>query len=190
VLIPPAAPRSDNQDMTHPMTRRLAAKITTAGTALLLGAFAVGLSACGNAITVHPAGQLGMTVDRAGQPVLAVMTCFRATPAIDLAEGRPEPDPGTQPNVQRGSWQARKGFSGVQRIAFATSGENWTSTKRPGTLEPGKLFVATGGTLEDKDANLAQVSFRAQDLARLTPDQVLVEEGKVEPLSTFSAYTC
>jgi len=155
----------------------------------LVGCLALGLSGCGNWITVTDAGQVGLTVDGAGQPVLAVMTCDTARPVIELVEGRRKADPDNKPNVQRGSWEARRGFSHVQKLALTAPGDDWKTTRSPGPLEPGRLFVVVAGTVEDENASLAGVSFRTQDLARLSPDQVLVD-GKVESLRTFGAYEC
>jgi hypothetical protein len=155
----------------------------------LLGLLAVGASGCGNWITVTYAGQVGITVDRAGHPVVAVMTCSKATPVIDMAEGRKKSDPDNKPNVQRGRWQARSGFSGVEKFALTAAGENWVTKRSPGTLEPGRLFVIDGGTLEDENASMGGVSFRVEDLAQLSPNQVKVH-GKVESLSRFSTYKC
>jgi hypothetical protein len=161
----------------------------TAAVLASLALFVAGVSACGNAITVVHAGQVGMIVDRSGHPAIAVMTCSTATPLINLAEGRKPSDPDNQQNVQRGSWRARKGFAGVQLLALFEPSENWVTTRVPGTLEPERLFIVDGGTVEDKNASLLPVSFRTPDLARLTPDQVLVD-GKVESLSAFGAYRC
>jgi hypothetical protein len=153
--------------------------------ALLVGT----ASACGNAITVVDAGQLGITVDRAGRPVIAVMICATATPVINLAEGRKASDPDNQPNVERGSWQARKNFTGVQQLALAEPGAGWVTARGPGTLEPDRLFVVDGGTVEDDNASLVPVSFRTADLAALSTGRVRVD-GKIESLSQFGAYQC
>src|SRR5690242_15191114 len=143
-----------------------------------------GLSACGNWISVTDAGRLGITVDAAGHPVLAVLTCRESTPVIGMAEGRKPSDPDTRPNVERGRWKARKAFSGVATFPVADARENWETVRGPGPLEAGKLFVVDGGTAEDEHASLGAVSFHDADLTHLRPGQVRVD-GKVEPLSTF-----
>jgi hypothetical protein len=155
---------------------------------LALGVLA-GTTACGNAITVHHAGQLGITVDQAHRPVVAVMSCNRATPVINMAEGRRASDPDTKPNTERGAWKARTGFAGVQQFPLAAPGDGWATELDPGTLEPDRLFIVYGGTAEDENASLVQVSFRLQDLATLSPGQIRTD-GKVEPLATFGAYRC
>jgi hypothetical protein len=155
---------------------------------LALGVLA-GTTACGNAITVHHAGQLGITVDQAHRPVVAVMSCNRATPVINMAEGRLASDPDTKPNTERGAWKARTGFAGVQQFPLAAPGDGWATELDPGTLEPDRLFIVYGGTAEDENASLVQVSFRLQDLATLSPGQIRTD-GKVEPLATFGAYRC
>jgi len=165
--------------------RRTRAAAAVAGLSLLVA----GLSACGNLITVNDAGRVGITVDSARNPVIAVMTCGRSTPVITLAEGRKESDPDTEPNVERGEWRAGKAFVGVKTFPLARPGENWVTVRRPGTLEADRLFVVDGGTVEDKNASLGGVSFRTADLAHLSAGQVQVE-GKVESLSTFGAYQC
>jgi hypothetical protein len=159
------------------------------GILLSLSLLAGGLSACGNLITVHDAGHVGITVDAVGSPVIMVMTCTRATPVITLSEGRKPSDPDTKPNVQRGNWRSRTPFTGVSKLALVPPGPTWTATLDPGTLQSDRLFIVDGGTIEDDDASLAPVSFHTQDLAPLTPNQVRVE-GKIEPLSTFGAYRC
>lgn len=148
-----------------------------------------GLSACGNWISVNDAGLVGITVDPAGHPVIAVMTCAESTPLIGMAEGRNESDPDTEPNVERGRWRARRAFAGVATIPLAGPGENWVTVRRPGALELDRTFVVDGGTVEDEHASLGGVSFRVADLARLSPGQIKVD-AKIESLSTFGAYQC
>jgi hypothetical protein len=151
----------------------------------------VPLSACGNWISVTDAGQLGITVDAAGQPVVEVMTCSKATPLIDLAEGRKKSDPASKANVERGRWTARRPFSGVAQLALTAPGSDWKTTKSPGALESDRLFIINGGTLEDDNATLVGVSFRTADLAKLTPDRVRVNlTGRTVSQRTFAAYTC
>lgn len=154
-----------------------------------LSLLVAGLPACGNWISVTDAGRVGITVDAAGNPVVAVMTCGESTPVIGMAEVREESDPDTEPNVQRGRWKAREAFTGVQTFPMADPGENWATERAPGTLETGQGFVVDGGTLEDEHASLGGVTFRLADLTGLSPDQVRVE-GKVETLTSFGTYRC
>jgi hypothetical protein len=175
--------RSARRDR-HPRRTR-----TDAAAVASLGLLLTSLSACGNWISVTDAGRVGITVDPAGQPVIAVMTCARSTPVIGMAEGRKESDPDTEPNVERGRWRARRAFTGVETFPVAGPGTTWVTERSPGALESDRVFVVDGGTTEDEHASLGGVSFRVADLARLSPDRVQVE-GKVESLSAFGAYRC
>ncbi len=145
-------------------------------------------SGCGNAAVVHDAGQLGITVDAAGRPVIAVMSCAKATVWVNLSEGRQESQPGDQPNVQRASWRSRSSFAGVRTLALTGDG-NWSSTGKAGSLQPDQLLVLGGGTAEDDDASLTPVSFRVSDLTGMSPDQVRIE-GKTESLAGFGTHRC
>jgi hypothetical protein len=147
------------------------------------------LSACGNWITVHDAGQLGLTVDRAGQPVVAVVTCAKATPVIEMSEGRKKSDPDSKVNVSRGHWEARRAVAGVEKLALTAPGDAWKTKSSPGPLESDRLFLVDGGTLEDDNASLGGVSFRVGDLASLSPDKVQVN-GKIMSWSAFAADKC
>lgn len=138
---------------------------------------------------MHDAGQMGLTVDAAGQPVVAVVTCSRATPEIVMFEGRKKSDPGSKENVSRGHWVARRALSGVTTLALTAPGENWKTTSSPGPLESDRLFIVNGGTLEDDNASLGGVNFRTGDLATLSPDKVQVY-GKTKSWSAFGAYKC
>jgi hypothetical protein len=158
-------------------------------TVLAAACLAVGLSGCGNWLTVTDAGQLGITVDSAGAPVVAVVTCAEATPVIGMFEGRKKSDPDSKTNVQRGRWVARRAVLGVSTLALAAPGEIWRTTSSPGPLEPGRLFIVDGGTVEDDHAYLGGVSFRARDLATLSPDKVAVN-GKIKSLTEFGSYQC
>jgi hypothetical protein len=160
-----------------------------ATTILSAACLAVGLSGCGNWIEVHHAGLTGLTVDKAGQPVIAVMTCSKATPMIDMAEGMKKADAGKVPNVERGRWVARHAYSGVQLLAVNAPGKSWKTTRSPGVLEPGTLFIFDGGTREDDVASLGGVFFRLNDLAALSPDEVQVN-GKPMSWARFAAYDC
>jgi hypothetical protein len=173
--------------VVKPARRRLGGRRTVVTTSL--GLLVIGMSACGNRIDVTDAGQVGITVDQAGQPVIAVVICKTGTPVIDMSEGRKASDPDTKTNVQRGNWRAVKGFYGLQKLSVTAPDANWQTSRSPGTLQPDRLFIVDGGTTEDKNASLGGVSFHTQDLAQLSPSQVKVE-GKIEPLSTFAAYRC
>jgi hypothetical protein len=150
----------------------------------------VAVSACGNAISYpDKVGQVGITVDQAGRPVIAVMTCSKATPVIQMHEGRKPSDPDTKENVKRGSWQARTAFAGVRNLAPTATDDTWVTASGAGSLESDRMFLVTGGIAEKKNTTMGGVSFRLSDLDRLSPDQVQVDTG-VQSLSAFSAYHC
>jgi hypothetical protein len=158
---------------------------------LMVACLVVPLTACGNWISVTEAGQLGITVDAAGQPVVEVMTCSAVTPLIDMSEGRKKSDADDKVNVERGHWAAREPITGVTPLSLAAPGGDWKTTKSPGTLEADRLFIVNGGTVEDDNANLVGVSFHTADLAKLTPGRVMVNlTGKAVSLRTFAAYKC
>jgi hypothetical protein len=150
---------------------------------------AIGLSACGNWVTVTDAGQLGISVDPAGQPVVAVMTCSNARPVIGLFESRKKTDPDSKPNTRRGNWEARRPFAGVRKLAILAPGPTWKAASSLRSLERGKLFVLDGGTVEDSNASLGGASFRVDDLSALSPGDVLVN-GKTQSWSDFGRYKC
>jgi hypothetical protein len=150
----------------------------------------VGLSACGNMIPdVTDSGQMGLTVDATGQPVIAVFTCSKTTAAVDMFEGRKPSDPEDKVSVDRGSWVARRAFAGVQKLAITAPGQDWKTDSGPGTLESGTQFVLEGRTTEVEYSSLGGVDFRTRDLAKLSPDRVEVN-GKPMSWSAFAAYKC
>jgi hypothetical protein len=158
--------------------------------AVVSAACILGLSACGNAVPdVTDAGQIGLTVDAVGQPVVAVVTCAKTTAAIDMFEGRKKSDPDDKVSVERGSWVARRAFAGVQKLTIAAPEAGWKAKNSPGTLEPGTLFVLEGRTTEVEYSSLGGASFHTRDLAKLSPDQVEVR-GKPMSWSAFAAYKC
>lgn len=161
----------------------------TKAMATIAACLMVSLSACGNAIDITDAGQLGISVDDAGNPVIAVVTCATSRPVISMSEGRKPTDPETKPNVARGSWRARHGFAGVAKLALTAPGRNWKTTSSSGALEAGQLFIVDGGTLEDDSASLGAVNFRTADLARLSPSEVRVN-GKITSWRAFGRYRC
>lgn len=159
-------------------------------TALASAACLVALSSCGNVIPdVTDSGQLGLTVDAAGQPVIAVFTCSKTTVAIDMFEGRKKNDPGTKESVERGNWQARRAFVGVQKLAVMAPGDSWETNRGPGRLESTIHFYLEGRTTEVDYSSLGGTGFRTRDLARLSPDLVEVN-GKPMSWSAFAAYKC
>lgn len=179
--------RPARRRVPHLDRRRRATKGATA--VLSAACVAFGLTGCGNWISVTDAGQMGLTVDAAGRPVVAVMTCGKATPVIEMSEGRKKSDPDNAENVQRGSWQARHRYAGVEKLALETPGPVWRTTSSPGRLEPGTLFIVDGGTLEDDDASLGGVTFHMSDLARLSPDTVQVD-GRTTSWRAFGSHRC
>jgi hypothetical protein len=163
--------------------------VPTSAMATVAVCLTVVLSACGNAIDITDAGQLGISVDEAGHPVIAVVTCTTSRPVISMFEGRKPTDPDSKPNVARGSWRARRAFSGVAKLSLTAPGQSWKTTSESGVLEPGQLFLVDGGTVEDDSASLGGVDFRPADLARLSPTQVRVN-GKVTSWRAFGRYRC
>jgi hypothetical protein len=157
--------------------------------AISVACVTVVLTGCGNWISVTDAGQMGLTVDAAGQPVLAIVTCAKARPVVTMSEGRKKSDPDDKQNVERGGWEARRAFSGIEKLVLAAPSANWKTTRKPSALEPDKLFVIDGGTVEDENASLGGVSFRVADLDTLTPTAVQVN-GKIVTWRTFGAYKC
>jgi hypothetical protein len=158
--------------------------------AVVSAACIVGLSGCGNAIPdVTDSGQTGLTVDAAGEPVIAVMTCLKTTAAIDMFEGRKKTDPEDKVSVDRGHWVARRAFAGVQKLSIAAPGDGWKTKMGPGQLEPDVHFVMEGRTTEIEYSSLGGTDFRTRDLAKLSPDRVWVN-GKPMSWSAFAAYKC
>jgi hypothetical protein len=159
-------------------------------TVVALSLVLVGVSGCGNLISYpDKVGQVGITVDQAGHPVIAVMTCSKATPVIGMFEGRKPSDPDTKENVKRGSWRARTAFAGVRSLTPTAPDDTWVIASAPGTLEADRVFVIDASIAEKENTTMGGVSFRLSDLDRLSPDQVQVDTG-VQSLSTFSAYQC
>jgi hypothetical protein len=158
--------------------------------AVVSAACIVGLSACGNAIPdVTDSGQMGLTVDATGQPVIAVFTCTKTTAAVDMFEGRKQSDPEDKVSVDRGSWVARRAFAGVQKLAITAPGEDWKTDSGPGVLESGTQFVLEGRTTEVEYSSLGGVDFRTRDLAKLSPERVEVN-GEQMTWTAFAAYKC
>jgi hypothetical protein len=150
----------------------------------------VGLFACGNVIPdVTDAGQMGLTVDATGRPVVAVFTCSKTTVAVDMFEGRAKNDPGTKPSVRRGDWVALRPFAGVQKLSIMAPAGNWKTNSGPGRLESTTHFYLEGRTTEVEYSSLGGTGFVTRDLTRLSPDRVEVE-GRPMPWSTFAAYRC
>ena len=157
---------------------------------LVSAACVVGLSACGNVLPdVTDSGQMGLTVDATGEPVIAVFTCSKATVAVDMFEGRKQNDPATKESVGRGSWQARRAFAGVQKLAIMAPGASWKTNSGPGQLESTTHFYLEGRTTEVEYSTLGGTGFRTRDLPKLSPDRVEVN-GKPMSWSAFAAYKC
>lgn len=156
---------------------------------LAAGCLLATLTGCGNVIEVHDAGQLGLTVDGVGHPVVAVMLCAKGHPLVGMYEGRKQTDPASKENVERGHWQSRRGFSGVGKLAITDPDTTWRTTQRLAPLESDRLFLVDGGTTEDDNASLGGINFHTSDLATLTPGQVRVN-GKITSWSAFAAYRC
>ena len=106
-----------------------------------------------------------------------------------MYEGRKRSEPESTENVPRGSWQARKAFSGVEKLSIMAPGKHWKSTSSSGPLEADRLFVVEGFSVDDELASVGVSSFRTRDLAALTTDEVRVH-GKIMSWSTFGAYQC
>jgi hypothetical protein len=158
--------------------------------AVLAAACIVGLSGCGNWIPdVTDSGQMGLTVDAAGQPVIAVMTCLKTTVAVDMFEGRKKSDPEDKVSVDRGHWVARRAFAGVQKLSIVAPDDGWKTKLGPGQLEPDIHFYLEGRTTEIEYSSLGGTGFRIRDLAKLSPDKVEVN-GKPMSWSAFAAYKC
>ena len=151
---------------------------------------ALSLSGCGNWIEgFTEAGRLGITVDGAGQPVIAIMTCSKVRPVISMYEGRKRSEPKAQrtchaaagrrekpSRASRSSRSWRRASTGNRRAVLGRSRQTGSSSWR-------------ALSVDDELASVGVSSFRTRDLAALTTDEVRVH-GKIMSWSTSGAYQC
>lgn len=149
------------------------------------------VSACGLLEGFTTVGRLGVSVDAAGEPVIAVMTCSEVRPVITMFDDgdKVATDPESEQHIERGRWVAGAGFAGVRRLSISTPDQTWDVTRGPGALEPGRLFALEGFAVDDDFAALDGASFRVEDLAMLRPDRVQVN-GELVSWAAFGAYRC
>ncbi|MEO6606318.1 MAG: hypothetical protein ABIN55_11935 [Aeromicrobium sp.] len=140
------------------------------------------LSACGNAVTTDVNGQTAITVDDEGNLVVLVAVCHSSIDQVTIAADR-EGLKETEENPILGTWTASKPQKGLVTLSLADPGSPWQSSS---TFVPAdaKGYIVIGART-DADVEATQVYFHGGDVAGLTPDDVIVEDAKVQKRSTF-----
>lgn len=149
---------------------------------VVLVAFVV--AGCGNAADADVNGSTGITVGQDGSPIVLVMVCHSTIDQVTISADRTGLK-ASDPNVTLGTWKAASAQKGLVTLDVAKPASDWASAD---TFHPvaakGYIVIASQAKA---DVEAEQVYFHGRDLAKLTPDQVLVGDAKVEKRSTFEA---
>lgn len=134
------------------------------------------LSACGNAVDADIIGTTAVAVGADGRPVAVVRACGGELDTIQLLGDRTGLAD-DEPNPVLGTWRATSGHEGTVELVLGGTNDGWSGPEEL-ALEVGRTYVLTA--LDgDQDAEATQVSFTPDQLASLTPDEVIVGDGTV-----------
>lgn len=149
---------------------------------LAVGVAALALAGCGNAAGADLNGTAGITVDSGGTPIVLVAVCHSTIDQVTISADRTGLKD-TDPNVVFGTWSAASAQKGLVALNLDTPDSDWTGTD---TFIPedakGYILIASQAKA---DVEATQVYFHGRDLAKLSPDVVLVGDGTIEKRSTF-----
>ncbi|MEV4377549.1 hypothetical protein [Streptosporangium sp. NPDC049644] len=147
-------------------------------------------------------GATGFSVDTEGHPIIVLAWCDGATPdgviiyhdepyssaPAASTTGRRSATPSIEPSTRivddaRFIASDLDGQSASVRLDAPADG--WRADPGPVVLKPGITYTAFGFQGRgNSQVNTGHVSFRAADLAKLKPGQVLVQQGESVPLKT------
>jgi len=138
---------------------------------------ALALTGCGNWVGDYPApnGTIGISVDKAGDPVIVLAVCSGKVTKIEMV-GQLENE--HDPNPKIGLWVAKTPVTGDATLNPLNPGDEWTATRQPTLFKPHRVHIVadqTPGT--DQDPLLDDGTFTVAQLSKLTPDTVLYVDG-------------
>jgi hypothetical protein len=153
---------------SHHTSRLLWAPVTV-DAALLVGLVAVGVLLPGDTgPDGGPAGingQVGVTVDAAGAPVLILEVCHGSVDTITVVG----PNRGSEPNEVFANLRAPASVATPTQVALLSPTPGWTGTPASLPLEDQPFLIASA---QGHQRQLRQVDFSAADLATLDPATV------------------
>jgi hypothetical protein len=150
--------------------------------AAALSAAALALVGCGNNVTADVNGSTAIAVDKSGNVVVLAAICHSMIDEVTISADRTGLKE-TEENKILGTWKSRKPMKGLVSLNLAEPGADWTTTSTFVPEDAKGYIVLPEQTKADVEAE--QVYFHGRDLAKLTPDQVIVEDGKIQKRSTF-----
>ncbi|WGX99375.1 hypothetical protein [Nocardioides sp. L-11A] len=151
---------------------------------LALVAAGASLTGCGNAVTAEVVGTAAITVAADGTPIALVRVCRGEVDTVRISGDRAGLAD-DEPNPTLGIWRARGGQDGLVELALHAANDGWSGPDDL-PLAAGRPYILTAADA-DEDAETTQVSFTTDQLERMTPDQVIVGDGSIEPRSGFGA---
>lgn len=147
---------------------------------------ALALSACGNAVDVEVTGKAAVTVDEAGNPLMVVQVCSGDIDTLVLARTR-EGLADDEPNKIEGTWTAPDPQSGVVEVSLTSATAGWDGPLIEPDTSRGYILEGTSSTA---DVVASQVTFTAEQLTSLNPDQVISGDGVISDRLGFESGAC
>jgi hypothetical protein len=141
---------------------------------------AAGLLLTGCVEDVNAIGRTAVSVNADGQPVVVMIVCESSIDYVAIYEGR-DGLAETEENATVGEWRATKGLDGVVELDLTEPSPAWQSHDGVTFGAETLYLVETDGD----DGTAGGVDFRGSDLAKLTPDEVMIENGVVEKRKAF-----
>lgn len=143
---------------------------------VLVGTLLTCLTGC----TVAANGDVGISVDESGHLIAVLAWCGPAPDGVRLYHERATPQRGPTSNPDDASIDDAKyhaptlsGQSASFRLDAPADG--WAVTPKPPSLDPAITYKAYGFT-NDNTSSLQRVTFELEDVAKVGPGQVLIQE--------------
>jgi len=152
------------------------------------------LAACGNQVDAEVVGQVGISVDEQGAPVVVVAVCTDFIDTVDISLGREGLGEGDS-NPEVGTWEAQEHVTDFATLNLANPGEAWKA-HAPLALEPDKHYIVLAEQAE-ADVEATQVDFFGKDVAGLAPGKVYTSSGDPDSVklvgheaADFQSFAC
>lgn len=150
-------------------------------------AAAVLLAGCGNSIAdVEKVGNVGVTVDDQGKPVVLVAPCREGRVRVDVSLGRTADMASTEKNQPVGNWTAAAASADPSELHLTDPGSGWEGDAVAAPA-PEAMWVVTARFADDDETVLSGPTFDGKQLKGLSADDVLIAPADADSASTTVA---
>lgn len=130
-----------------------------------------------------PIGQIAISVDKSGNPIVVVAVCEKHIKEIDVVLGR-EGLEDTEPNKVVGTWTATTPITDIGTFNLRRPGRGWIP-KTGVKIQPSKLYIVSARATDEDHAEAIGMAFVGSKIATMRSDSVYTEPRYTDPDFTY-----